>query len=106
LSFTAEEKVPLAKLGKEIGRRGFEDIGCIVTPDTILRWYRELIAKKYDGSKRRKSRCRPRTQAEIEELVCRLATENPRWGYSHICGDPRKLRIALGGLLKSYRRVA
>lgn len=71
------------------------DIGCIVTPDTILRWYRELIAKKFDGSKRRKSPGRPRTEAEVEDLVCRLASENPRWGYTRIRGELRKLMIRL-----------
>jgi putative transposase len=95
LSFTTAEKVRLAKLGKEIGRSGLKDIGCIVTPDTILRWYRELVAKKFDGSKQRKSPGRPRTKAEIEALVCRFATENPCWGYTHIRGELKKLKIYL-----------
>ena len=72
-----------------------KDIGCIVTPDTILRWYRELVAKKFDGSKQRKSRGRPRTKAETERLVCRFATENPSWGYTRIRGELGKLKIHL-----------
>lgn len=95
LLFTTAEKVRLATLGKEIGRRGLKDIGCIVTPDTILKWYRELVAKKFDGSKQRKSPGRPRTDAETEELVCRLARENPRWGYTRIRGELHKLKIHL-----------
>jgi transposase InsO family protein len=54
-----------------------------VTPDTILRWYRGLIAKKYDGSRHRRPG-RPRTAPEIESLVVKLATENPRFGYTRI----------------------
>jgi hypothetical protein len=41
--------------GHALGRKALRELGCIVTPDTILRWYRELIAKKYDGSQQRKS---------------------------------------------------
>jgi hypothetical protein len=39
--------------GKALGRRAMEQLAGLVTPDTILRWYRELIAKKYDGTARR-----------------------------------------------------
>jgi putative transposase len=56
-----------------------------VTPDTLLRWHRKLIAKKYDGSKNRRSG-RPRTEADIEELVLLMARDNPRWGYTRIRG--------------------
>ncbi|MCP5070606.1 MAG: helix-turn-helix domain-containing protein, partial [bacterium] len=58
-------------------------VASIVTPDTILRWYRRLIAKKYDGSARR-GRGRPMTPHELAELVVRMAVENPRWGYTRI----------------------
>ena len=57
----------------------------IATPDTILRWYRQLIAKKYDGSARR-GRGRPKAPHQIEELVVRMAEENPKWGYTRIRG--------------------
>jgi hypothetical protein len=56
-----------------------------VTPDTLFRWYRELIAKKYDGSKSRRPG-RPRTEADVEELVLLMARDNPRWGYTRIRG--------------------
>jgi hypothetical protein len=71
--------------GKVLGRRRLADIAGIVTPDTILRWYRRLVAKKYDGSK---ARClgRPRTKSDIAALVVRMATENPTWGYTRIRG--------------------
>ena len=60
------------------------------SPDTILRWYRELIAEKYDGSEQRKMG-RPRTPNELQDLVTRMARENPGWGYTRI-------RDALGNL--------
>ena len=65
--------------GKVLGRRRLADITGIVTPDTILRWYRKLVAKKYDGSKTRRPG-RPRTKPDIAALVVRMATENRNWG--------------------------
>jgi hypothetical protein len=55
------------------------------TPDTILRWYRLLVAKKYDGSKKRRPG-RPSTAADLAALVARVANENPTWGYTRIRG--------------------
>ena len=57
----------------------------IVTPDTILRWYRRLIAQTYDGSARR-GRGRPMTRRDVAALVVRMAVENPQWGYTRIRG--------------------
>src|SRR5579883_621503 len=61
-------------------------IGSGATPETLLTWYRKLIAKKFDGSKDRKSLGRPRIDKEIECLVVRMAKENPTWGYDRIVG--------------------
>ena len=55
-------------------------------PDTILGWYRKLIANKFDGSRFRRSAGRPRVAAETERLVVRMAKENPTWGYDRIVG--------------------
>ena len=55
LLFTEAQRRRLASKAKAIGRRGLFEIGTFVTPDTLLRWYRRLIAKKYDGSKTRKA---------------------------------------------------
>jgi len=83
LLFTDEQRQRLAVKGKALGRKVLGDIGSLVTPNTILRWYRTLIAKKYDGSKRR-GPGRPRTAVEIAELVVRVAQENPGFGYTRI----------------------
>jgi hypothetical protein len=56
----------------------------IALPETILRWYRELVAKKYDGSQQR-GQGRPKTSAEVAVLVVRMARENT-WGYTRIKG--------------------
>src|SRR5450755_3178733 len=50
LRFTDAERRKLAVLGRRLGRKALAEVATIATPDTILRWYRELIAKKYDGS--------------------------------------------------------
>ena len=63
----------LAVRGRKLDRRALTRVAGIVTPDTILRWYRRLIAKKYDGSARRRPG-RPATPREIAELVVRMQT--------------------------------
>jgi putative transposase len=67
------------------GRRGLFEISTLVTPDTLLRWHRRLIAKKYDGSKNR-TVGRPKTAVEIEELILQMARQNRTWGYTKIRG--------------------
>jgi transposase InsO family protein len=66
-----------------------------VTPDTLLRWYRHLIAEKYDSSQVRRAG-RPKTPPEIEQLILRMARENPRWGYTRIRGALRNLGHEIG----------
>jgi putative transposase len=83
LRFTDEQRRRLAVKGHPLGRKALRELGPIVTPDTILRWYRELIAEKYDGSEQRKMG-RPRTPDELQDLVTRMARENPGWGYTRI----------------------
>ncbi len=60
LLFTDVQRRRLAAKAKKIGRRGLFEISLLVTPDTLLRWYRRLIAKKYDGSQARRAG-RPKT---------------------------------------------
>jgi len=77
------ERRKLAVLGKKLGRKALAELATIATPDTILRWYRELVAKKYDGSARR-GPGRPRTAAEIVRLLVEMATRNTGWGYTRL----------------------
>ena len=63
-----------------------EDVAATAKPDTILGWYRKLIANKFDGSKSRRGVGRPKVDQETERLAVQMARENPRWGYDRIVG--------------------
>jgi putative transposase len=90
-----DQRRRLAVKGKELGRKLLRELTTIVTPDTILRWHRELVAKKWDYSDRRGKVGRPRTQEEVAALIVRMAKENPTWGYGHIEGALKNLGITL-----------
>jgi hypothetical protein len=62
------------------------ELATIVTPDTILRWHRELVAAKWNYSGRRKQMAQPPTSDEIVELALRMALENPTLSYDRIQG--------------------
>jgi len=82
-----DQRRRLAVKGKVLGRKLLDEVGTLFTPDTILRWHRQLVATKWDYSDRRKSTVgRPRVRQEIVDLVLRFARENPRWGYDRIQG--------------------
>ncbi len=85
LRLTDDQRRRLAVKGKVLGRKILNQVAGIVTPDTILRWYRQLVATKYDGSKKRE-RGRPSTKEELVELVVTMANANPSWGYTRIRG--------------------
>jgi transposase InsO family protein len=85
----------LAVKARALGRKILASVAGIVTPDTVLRWYRELVAKKYDGSKNR-APGRPKTKADIVELVLTMAGENPRWGYTRLRGALSHLGHEIG----------
>jgi putative transposase len=80
------ERCTLAEIGKRLGRKALEQVACVVKPDTILGWYRRLIAQKFDGSRYRAYPGRPPIGREVSELVVRMARENPSWGYDRIVG--------------------
>jgi putative transposase len=86
IDFKDEERIRLAKIGKQMGLKTLKDVACIVEPETIMSWYRKLIVKKYDGPSFRKYPGRPKTTTEIENLIIQFAEENPSWGYGRIIG--------------------
>jgi hypothetical protein len=90
LRFTDEQQRRLDARGRPVGRRLLGEFGSIATPDTILRWHRELIARKYDGSAAR-GPGRPGIAKEIRALAVRMASENESWGYTRIVGELSKL---------------
>lgn len=77
-SFTDEQRKLLAEKGKAVGKRLY-DLATLVTPSTILRWHRELIAKKFDSSQSTRKVGRPPTPKDIEELILTMALDNPSW---------------------------
>ena len=94
LRFDDGERRRLAELGHRLGRRLLAQVATIVTPDTILRWHRELVARKWTY---RAGRGRPAgLQAHLRALVIRMATENPTWGYTRIQGALKNLGHRVG----------
>src|ERR1035441_266546 len=65
------EKATLAEIAHRLGRKALEELAAVAKPDTLLAWYRKLIATKFDGSKFRKSWGRPRVDEETERVVLR-----------------------------------
>ena len=86
LRLSEPERVTLAEIGKRLGRKALREVASVAKPDTILAWYRRLIAQKFDGSKHRRYPGRPPVSAEVEALVVRMARENSSWGYDRIVG--------------------
>ena len=78
MRFTDNQRRRLAAKAKKLSRRILEQVATIVTPATLLAWHRKLIAQKYDGTAYRATG-RPRTAANITELVIRVAKENRSW---------------------------
>jgi putative transposase len=95
LRLTDAERVTLAEIAHRLGRKALEDIANVVKPDTLLGWYRRLIARKFDGSKSRRYPGRPRIDHEIEQWVVRMAQDNSDWGYDRIVGAMANLGYRL-----------
>src|SRR3984893_4808678 len=86
LKLSDAERGVLGEIGRRLGRKVLTDVATIARPDTILGWYRKLVARKFDGSKARRGPGRPRIKREVEELIIRMASENRDWGYDRIAG--------------------
>ena len=101
------ERSTLAEIGKRLGRTALQQVACVANPDTILAWYRRLIARKFDGSKFRTSPGRPRIAPDVEALIVRFARENSGWGYDRIVGALANLGHTVsdqtvGNILRRY----
>ena len=94
LRLTNEQRIRLAVRGKTLGRKLLDQLATIVTPDTLMRWHRKLIAAKYDGSSQR-AVGRPTVMKEIRRLVIQMAQEN-RTGYTRIQGALKNLKHEVG----------
>src|SRR5262249_23510027 len=105
IRLTHDQRRRLAARGQRLGRRVLRKMATIVTPDTILRWHRQLIARKWAFAPKRAGR--PGIMKEISTLIVRMASENPGWGYSRIQGalrnlDHRVARSTVANVLKDH----
>ena len=96
LRFTDAERRPLAEKGKPLGRKLLAEMASLARPETILRWYREQVAAKYDGSRTRGGPGRPGSRGDKVQLLLTMARENPSWGYTRLRGALENLGFDLG----------
>src|SRR5258705_7631287 len=85
IRFTDAERALLARKAKAVGRKALLKLDTIVSPDTLLRWHRLLVAQKWNCVHRR-GPGRPGILREISELIVRMARDNSGWGYTRIQG--------------------
>ena len=105
LQFTDADRRRLAVRGHRLGRQVLRQIATIATPDTILRWHRQLIVRKWTYPNKRSGR--HGVLAEIRRLVVRMAEENPTWGYTRIQGALKNVghrvgRSTIAQILKTH----
>jgi len=92
LILNESQKRRLAEAAGKLGKDLLRQVGTLFSPETILKWHRLLVARKYDGSDRRGKRGPKPTKANmIRKLVIQMAQENPSWGYGRINGELKKL---------------
>jgi transposase InsO family protein len=94
LQLTDDDRRRLAVRAYRLGREALRDVATIVTPDTLLRWHRQLVARKWTYPRKRTAR--GGVLAEIRQLVVRMAGENPTWGYTRIQGAVKNLGHEVG----------
>jgi putative transposase len=93
LRLTDDDRRRLAVRAFQLGRRALRQVATIVTRDTLLRWHRQLVARKWTYTRRSPRRG---VLAEIRRLVVRMAQENPTWGYTRIQGALKNVGHRVG----------
>jgi hypothetical protein len=87
LRFCPGDRAFLAALLHRLPSEVLGRLRLLVRPETVLRWHRDLLARRHAARSRPKRPGRPRTVRSMRLLVLRLARENPCWGYRHIHGE-------------------
>src|SRR5437016_14187650 len=95
IRFTDAERALLARKAKAVGQKALLELDTIVSPDTLLRWHRRLVAQKWNFARRR-GVGRPAIMRYISELIVRMAQDNPTWGYTRIQGALANLSHKVG----------
>jgi putative transposase len=90
---TPPDRAFLAALLHRLPRARLRQLHLIVSPDTVLRWHRDLLRRHHAKMSRPKRPGRPPTVRSIKALILRLAQENPSWGYRRIHGELAALGI-------------
>jgi transposase len=93
IRFQPDDRALLAALLHPLPRPALQHLRLLVHPDTILRWHRDLLARRHAAASRPRRRGRPRTLRSIRALVLRLARENSNWGYRRVHGELLTLGI-------------
>ncbi|MEU5850666.1 helix-turn-helix domain-containing protein [Saccharopolyspora shandongensis] len=93
LQLRPEDRAFLAALLVPLARSMLHRLRLLVSPDTVLRWHRELVKHRHACASANRGPGRPRTLASIRRLILRLAAENPSWGYRRIHGELALLGI-------------
>jgi putative transposase len=86
LKLSDAERSKLGEIGHRLGRTALAEVATVAKPDTILAWYRKLVAHKFGGSKARRGPGRPRITRKVEQLIVRLAEENRDWVMTGLPG--------------------
>jgi putative transposase len=85
--FTPADRALLAALLHRLPRKVLRRLHLVVRPDTVLRWHRNVVARRHARRSRPQHPGRPRTVRSIRALVLRLVRENPGWGYRRVHGE-------------------
>ena len=85
--FEPADRAWLAALLHRLPKPALHSLRLLVRPDTVLRWHRDLVARRHAAVSRPRLRGRPRTLRSIRTLVLRLVAENPSWGYRRMHGE-------------------
>ncbi|MFD4644837.1 hypothetical protein [Streptomyces sp. NPDC058441] len=106
--FHAADRAFLAALLTPLPRAALGQLQLLVSPDTVLRWHRNLLKHPHARASADRHPGRPRTHASIRRLVLRLVTENLAWGHRRIHGELALLsiRIELGLVAMQARQEA
>jgi putative transposase len=89
------DRALLATLLSVIPKARRRRLRLLVTPDTIVRWHRDIIRRRWAARSKRGRTGRPATRRNIKALVLRLARENPGWGYRRIHGELAGLGVKI-----------
>jgi putative transposase len=96
---TRADRALLASLSRSLARPAWGVFA--IKPETLLRWHRQLIARRWTYSHRTPGR--PPLERSVRELILRLADENPHWGYKRIVGELKGVGVAVSAT--SVRKV-